>query len=63
MERHKTIQKKKSTGWMSAELTEKEIQQGIDLAHTIKDDYFNVVFRSDLKKLLKVQNSTFIIVI
>ena len=44
---------KKSTGWMPGELTEKGIQQGIDLAHTIKDDYFDVVFCSDLKRAIE----------
>lgn len=48
-----TIQKKKSTGWMSAELTGKGIKQGIDLAHTIKNDYFDVVFCSDLKRAVE----------
>ena len=31
---------KKSTGWLPGELSEKGIQQGIALAHTIKNDYF-----------------------
>ena len=46
----------KATGWLPGELTDKGIQQGIDLAKTIKNDYFDVVFCSDLKGLLKAQN-------
>ena len=44
---------KKSTGWLPGELTEKGIQQGIDLAHTIKNDYFDIVFCSDLKRAVE----------
>lgn len=44
---------KKSTWWLPGELTEKGIQQAIALAHTIKDEYFDVVFAQILKELLK----------
>lgn len=43
----------KATGWLPGELTDKGIQQGIDLAKTIKGDYFDVVFCSDLKRAVE----------
>ena len=43
----------KATGWLPGELTDKGIQQGIDLAKTIKNDYFDVVFCSDLKRAVE----------
>ena len=44
---------KKSTGWLPGELTEKGIQQGIDLAKTIKDEKFDLAFCSDLKRAVE----------
>ena len=44
---------KKSTGWLPGELTDKGIQQGIELAKTIKDQYFDIVFCSDLKRAVE----------
>lgn len=41
---------KKSTGWLPGELSEKGIQQALNLASIIKDEYFDIVFCSDLKR-------------
>ena len=44
---------KKSTGWLPGELSEKGIQQGIALAQTIKNEHFDIVFCSDLKRAVE----------
>lgn len=44
---------KKATGWLPGELSEKGVQQAIALANIIKDDYFDVVFCSDLKRAIE----------
>ena len=44
---------KLSTGWLPGELTEKGVMQGIELAKTIKDEHFDVVFCSDLKRAVE----------
>ena len=41
---------KKATGWLPGELSEKGIEQAKNLANVIKNDYFDVVFCSDLKR-------------
>lgn len=41
---------KKASGWLPGGLSEKGIQQAIELGNTIKDEYFDVVFCSDLKR-------------
>ena len=41
---------KKATGWLPGKLSEKGIQQANDLALIIKDEYFDIVFCSDLKR-------------
>ena len=46
-------QDKKSTGWLPGNLSEKGVQQSIELSKTIKDDYFDVVFCSDLKRAVE----------
>lgn len=43
---------KRSTGWLQGELSEKGIAQAHALAETIKDEYFDVVFCSDLKRAI-----------
>ena len=52
-----------STGWLPGELSEKGIMQGIDLAHTIKTQHFDVVFCSDLTRAVESAKLNFIIVI
>ena len=42
-----------STGWLPGELSEKGIMQGIELAHIIKDQHFDVVFCSDLTRAVE----------
>lgn len=42
-----------ATGWLPGELSEKGIQQGIELAHIIKNQYFDVVFCSDLTQAVE----------
>lgn len=44
---------KLSTGWNPGELSDKGIQQGIELSKTIKDKYFDVVFCSDLTRAIE----------
>ena len=46
-------QAKKSTGWQPGELSEKGVQQAVALSQTIKDQYFDVVFCSDLKRAIE----------
>lgn len=41
---------KKATGWLPGTLSEKGIEQANNLANIIKDEYFDVVFSSDLKR-------------
>lgn len=41
---------KKASGWQHGELSEKGIQQAINLEGVINNEYFAVVFCSDLKK-------------
>lgn len=41
---------KKATGWLPGELSQKGIEQAKALAETIKDEYFDIVFCSDLKR-------------
>lgn len=43
---------KKSTGWLQGELSEKGISQAQALAEMIKDEYFDIVFCSDLKRAI-----------
>ena len=43
---------KKSTGWLPGELSEKGIEQAKSLANVIKDEHFDVVFCSDLKRAI-----------
>ena len=43
---------KKASGWLPGELSEKGIQQAIALGETIKDEHFDVVFCSDLKRAI-----------
>ena len=53
---HATTQdniEKKSTGWMPGELSEKGVLQAIALSNTIKNDYFDIVFCSDLKRAIE----------
>lgn len=44
---------KKATGWLPGELSEKGIQQAINLSKVIKDKYFDVVICSDLKRAVE----------
>lgn len=44
---------KKATGWLPGELSEKGINQAIALSQTIKDQYFDIVFCSDLKRAVQ----------
>lgn len=50
---------KKSTGWNGGELSKKGIDQAHALAETIKDDYFDIVFCSDLKRAIDSANINF----
>ena len=56
-----TIDNKKeiSSGWYDVELSEKGIQQSIDLKDQIKDQKFDVVFCSDLKRAVQSAELTF----
>lgn len=49
----------KSTGWISGELTEKGIQQSIDLKDQINLDEIDLVISSDLKRAIDSANYTF----
>lgn len=42
-----------STGWLPGILSEKGIMQGIELAQIIKEQYFDVVFCSDLTRAVE----------
>jgi broad specificity phosphatase PhoE len=48
-----------SSGWYDVELSEKGIQQSIDLKDQIKDKKFDVVFCSDLKRAVDSAKLTF----
>ena len=50
---------KKSTGWLPGELSEKGVQQAVELAKLIKDKYFDIVFCSDLKRAIESANLAF----
>ena len=43
---------KKATGWLPGELSEKGIQQAKALSEIIKDEYFDIVISSDLKRAI-----------
>lgn len=49
----------KSTGWIPGELTEKGIQQSIDLKEQINLDEIDLVISSDLKRAIDSANYTF----
>ena len=49
----------KSTGWIPGELTEKGIQQSIDLKDQINLDEIDLVISSDLKRAIDSANYTF----
>ena len=42
-----------ATGWIEGELSDKGILQGVELAKTIKNQYFDIVFCSDLKRAVE----------
>lgn len=44
---------KLSTGWLPGILSDKGINQGIELAKTIENEHFDVVFCSDLKRAIE----------
>jgi alpha-ribazole phosphatase/probable phosphoglycerate mutase len=48
-----------SSGWSDAELSEQGIQQSLDLKDTIKNEKFDVVFCSDLKRSMDSAKITF----
>lgn len=50
---------KKASGWLHGELSEKGVQQAINLANVIKDDYFDIVFCSDLKRAIESSKLNF----
>lgn len=45
--------KKKATGWLHGKLSEKGISQANALAETIKNEYFDIVFCSDLNRAIE----------
>ena len=49
----------KSTGWIPGELTEKGIQQSIDLKKQINMNDIDVVISSDLQRAIDSANYTF----
>ncbi len=49
----------KSSGWIPGELSEKGIQQSIDLKNQIKIDEIDLVISSDLKRAVDSANNTF----
>ncbi len=49
----------KSTGWIPGELSEKGIQQSIELKNQIKIDEIDLVISSDLKRAIDSANYTF----
>ena len=50
---------KLSTGWIPGELTEKGIQQSVDLKEQINIEDFDLVISSDLKRAIDSANLTF----
>jgi fused signal recognition particle receptor len=48
-----------SSGWSDVELSEKGVQQSLDLTKQIKDKHFDVVFCSDLKRAVHSAELTF----
>ena len=48
-----------SSGWYDVDLSEKGIQQSLDLTNQIKDQKFDVVFCSDLIRAVHSSNLTF----
>lgn len=50
---------KLSTGWIPGELTEKGIQQSIDLKNQTDTNAFDIVISSDLKRAIDSANLTF----
>ena len=50
---------KKASGWLPGELSEKGIQQAIDLGNLIKDEVFDMVFCSDLKRAIDSSSLVF----
>ncbi len=48
-----------SSGWSDVELSQKGIQQSVDLKNQIKDKHFDVVFCSDLKRAVHSAELTF----
>ena len=50
---------KKASGWLPGELSEKGIQQAIDLGKLIEEEHFDIVFCSDLKRAVDSSNLVF----
>ena len=50
---------KKATGWLPGELSDKGVQQAINLSKEIKDKYFDVVICSDLKRAIESSKLNF----
>lgn len=50
---------KKASGWLPGELSEKGIAQAQALAERIKDEHFDIVFCSDLKRAIDSANIDF----
>jgi broad specificity phosphatase PhoE len=50
---------KKASGWLPGELSEKGIQQAIALGEVVKEEYFDVVFCSDLQRAIDSSNLVF----
>lgn len=50
---------KLASGWLDGELSQKGIEQAKALAEVIKDDYFDIVFCSDLKRAIDSANIDF----
>ena len=46
-------EKKRASGWLPGELSEKGISQAIALAKAIKDEYFDIVISSDLNRAIQ----------
>lgn len=50
---------KKATGWLPGILSDKGINQGVELAKTIENEHFDVVFCSDLKRAVESSKLNF----
>lgn len=50
---------KKASGWLPGELSDKGVQQAIDLGKVIKEEHFDVVFCSDLKRAIESSKLVF----